>query len=331
MSYNCDYMNVRRLNHEKRRKTPKIVDQTLKLDAKQTMNLFYCLLHKIVESKSNLSKDFIKSVDKLDINKLSKGISNDIGNIIDIIESSKGSIILDPGFSPNPENLMPAIMNLLILSDNPEGFIPYYQGGNGQGIFDMGAIRDYLPGYITIPKKKGKKYSEMLKDGVKALYLTESVSVKNLKNIEFLVLQDIYPSDTMNKADVVLPACAFVEDDGTVTSLERRVQNVKKAAKAPGVARPDWKIINDLAKKMGAKGFVFKNHQAIFKEIKGAIPFVAGTGIWTFKDRKTRLLPLFTGGETKKLTVNKPQYSYRGADLIQRVDDFRIQIEKGRL
>jgi len=317
------------IDNETRRKTPKVVDQSLKLDAKQTMNLFYCLIHKLLDFRSNISKDFAKSVNKLNIDKLRKGITKDIENIADFINSSKGSIILDPGFCPNPENLMPAILNLLTLSDNPDGFIPYYQGGNDQGIFDMGSIHDYLPGYAK-PQKKGKKYSEMLNGRVKALYLTEPVSLKNLKNIEFLVLQDIYPSKIMNKADVVLPACAFTESGGTVTSLERRIQSVKKAVDSPGVARPDWKIISEIAIKMGTKGFEYKNHQAIFKEIKETVPFITGTGIWSFKDKKIRLL-LLTAGGIKKLPLKKPTYRYRGADLIERVDDFRIQIEKGGL
>jgi predicted molibdopterin-dependent oxidoreductase YjgC len=315
------------IDKEKRRKTPKIVDETLILDAKQTMNLFYCLIHKLSNSKSNLSNDFVKILKKLNINNLKKGITKDIENVLAVIESSKGSIILDPGFSQNPEHLLSAITNLLILLDNPDGFIPYYQGGNNQGIFDVGAINDYLPGYVK-PKKKGKKYNEMLNGGVKALYLTEPASVKNLKNIEFLILQDIYPSKIMNKADVVLPACAFTEENGTVTSFERRIQKVKKAANGPGLARPDWKIICEMAKKMDAKGFDYKNHQNIFNEIKDTIPFISGTGIWSLTNTKPKLIPLTTN-KIKDVPSTKPQFYYRGANLIERVNDFKVQIENG--
>ena len=271
-----------------------------------------------------------KSVNKINVEKLGKGISKEIDKIMDIIRSSKGSIIFDQDFFcfSNPEKLMRAIMNLLILTGNPEGFIQYYQGGNDQGIWDMGAIRDYLPGYATI-SDKGKDSNEMLNGKVKALYLTESIPEQKLKNIEFLILQDIYPSEIMNKADVVLPACAFTESDGTVTSFERRIQNVRKAVDAQGEAKPDWRIICDIAKKMGAKGFEYKNHQAIFKEIKEKIPLVNSTGIWNLKGKKIQLLPLDPIGEIKKLSLNKKQYQYRGADLVKRVDDFRIQLEKG--
>ena len=71
--------------------TPKIVDYAIKLDEKQTIKL---------------------------LNKIK--ISKEAEKIISIIDSSKGCIILDPGFSPNPENLMPEIMNLLIKSGNPD-------------------------------------------------------------------------------------------------------------------------------------------------------------------------------------------------------------------
>jgi len=128
---------------------------------------------------------------------------------------------------------------------------------------------------------------------------------------------------------VVLPTSAFTENDGTVTSLERRIQNVRKAVDAPRVARSDWKIICDLAKEMGAKGFEYKNHHAIFNEIKVTTPFITGKGIWSSKDKKIRLFPLALEGEIKELPLNKLQYRYRGADIIERVADFRIQIEKG--
>jgi predicted molibdopterin-dependent oxidoreductase YjgC len=110
--------------------------------------------------------------------------------------------------------------------------------------------------------------------------------------------------------------------------MERRVQNVKKAVNPQGTAKPDWKIISEIGKEMNAKGFDYKNHQAIFKEIKKEVPFINGTGIWTLKDKKARLISL-TSKTSKKIPIKKPTYHYRGADLIERVDDFKTQIEKG--
>ena len=181
----------------------------------------------------------------------------------------------------------------------------------------------------TPPRKKGKNYSEMLNGGVKAIYLTEAVPEEKLKDIEFLILQDIYPSKIMDRADVILPTCAFTEDSGTVTSFERRVQKIKQVVKGPGVAQLDWKIICDLARKMGAKGFDYKNSQHIFREIKEAVPFISGKGIWRFQKRQFRLPLLTKDVDIKDLPLTKPQYRCRGADIIERVDDFKLQIEKG--
>jgi predicted molibdopterin-dependent oxidoreductase YjgC len=275
--------------------TPKIADYTIKLDEKQTINL----LIKIKNPK-------------------------EIEKMISITDTSKGCIILDSDFSPNPENLMPEIINLLIKSNNPDGFIPYYQEGNAQGIFDMGAINNYLPGYVK-SNKKGKNYDEIISGGLKAIYLTEPAPVKKA---EFIILQDIYPSKIMDKADVVLPACAFSECDGTITSFERRIQKVKKAVNSQGNAQPDWKIISKIAKEMNVKGFDYKNHQAVFTEIKKTIPFITNLGIWTLKDKKARLISS-SSKTLKKHPVKKSTYRHRGADLIERVNDFKIQIEKG--
>jgi len=286
-------------------------------------------------------------VKNTDIKKLGKDISKHVEKITNVIEHSKGCIIFDQGaiYCSKPERIVNAIMNILILSENPEGFIPYYDGGNNQGVYDMGATFQHLPGYAmisdlasvrkfeklwktTLPKK-GKNYHEMLDGGVKALYLTEPVPEKKLRNIEFLILQDIYPSKIMDKADVVLPACAFTEESGTVTSFERRVQKITKTVEAPGLAKPDWKIICDLAKKMVANGFDYKSHQNIFREIKEAVPFISGTGVWIFKDTQPKLFPLSIGEKINELPPTHLRYHYRGADIIERVDDFRLQIEKG--
>ena len=308
-------------------KTPRIVDINLKFGAAQTTDLFYGIIYKLLNDNPNLAKDhanysaFAKSVKKIDINRLGKDVSKEVEKITKVISKSKGCVIFDQEAvnCSNPEKLVSAIMNILILSGNPEGFIPYYDGGNIQGIYDMGA---------TLLNKKGKSYSEMLNGGVKALYLTEAIPEKQLKKIEFLILQDIYPSKTMDKADVVLPACAFTEDNGTVTSLERRIQKVKKAVDGPGIAQSDWKIICEIAKKMGAKDFDYKNHQNIFNEIKDVVPFISGTGVWSLKNNQLKLIPLTTE-KIKELPSTKPLYYYRGANLIERVDDFRLQIEKG--
>ena len=72
-----------------------------------------------------------------------------------------------------------------------------------------------------------------------------------LNDIEFLVVQDIFLTETAEYADVVLPSACFAEKDGTFTNSERRVQRVRKAVDPPGEARPDWQIICDVSTAMG--------------------------------------------------------------------------------
>src|SRR6476620_7177715 len=69
---------------------------------------------------------------------------------------------------------------------------------------------------------------------------------RSLAACEFLVLQEIFPSETSAYADVLLPAAAFAEKDGTFTNTERRVQLIRQAIEPPGEARPDWKIITEI-------------------------------------------------------------------------------------
>jgi formate dehydrogenase major subunit len=89
-----------------------------------------------------------------------------------------------------------------------------------------------------------------------------------LKNLEFLVVQDIFLTETAQLADVVLPAACYAEKDGTQTSTERRVQRFRKAVEPPGEAKADWQIICELGTKMGfGKQFGFKNPEEIFNEV----------------------------------------------------------------
>lgn len=97
-----------------------------------------------------------------------------------------------------------------------------------------------------------------------------------LKKLEFLVVQDIFMTETAALAHVVLPAASFAEKDGTFTNTERRVQLLRPAVKPPGQAKPDWEIICLLAQKMGVKGFDFKSQEEVFEEIRKVTPQYAG-------------------------------------------------------
>jgi formate dehydrogenase alpha subunit len=100
---------------------------------------------------------------------------------------------------------------------------------------------------------------------------------KGLKNLEFLVVQDIFLTETAELADVVLPASCYAEKSGTQTSTERRVQLWRPAQDPPGDARLDWKIICEVAAAMGyAKQFPFQSAEEVFNEIAMLTPSYHG-------------------------------------------------------
>jgi predicted molibdopterin-dependent oxidoreductase YjgC len=70
-----------------------------------------------------------------------------------------------------------------------------------------------------------------------------------LEQLEFYVAQDIFINETARYADVILPAAAFAEKDGTFTNSDRRIQLVRQAIPCPGQARPDWEIVAEVAKR----------------------------------------------------------------------------------
>ena len=99
---------------------------------------------------------------------------------------------------------------------------------------------------------------------------------KALEEIDFLVVQDIFLTETAQLADVVLPAASFAEKDGTFTNTERRVQRVRKAVEPAGDARPDWWIVGQVAKRMGAAGFDFEGPEQIMEELASLTPSYGG-------------------------------------------------------
>jgi predicted molibdopterin-dependent oxidoreductase YjgC len=203
-----------------------------------------------------------------------------------------------------------SIANLLMLTGNigreGTGFSPLRGQNNVQGACDVGALPNVLPGYqpvtddearhkfeaawnCTIKDKPGMPVTEMMpaaiEGKIKAMYimgenpaLTEPYTTharKALQKLEFLVVQDIFPTETAMLADVILPAAAFAEKDGTYTSTERRVQKSSKAVTPPGEAKPDWEIISMLANKMGYS-FPYKNIEEINEEMISLTPIYGG-------------------------------------------------------
>ena len=96
-----------------------------------------------------------------------------------------------------------------------------------------------------------------------------------LENLDFLIVQDIFLTETAKFAHVVFPSACFAEKDGTFTNTERRVQRVRKAIDPPGEAKQDWQIICELASILGYP-MAYHSPEEIFNEITSLTPSYAG-------------------------------------------------------
>jgi formate dehydrogenase major subunit len=162
------------------------------------------------------------------------------------------------------------------------GVNPLRGQNNVQGACDMGALPNVFPGYqkvedpaarakfeaawgVKLPEKNGLMMPQMmdgLVDGKIKFFYVFGENLANtepdirhvehcLESAEFMVCHDIFPTETTRFADVIFPAAAWSEDDGTFTNSERRVNRVRKVSQAPGQAKPNWWIFKELAKRLG--------------------------------------------------------------------------------
>lgn len=208
-----------------------------------------------------------------------------------------------------------ALSNLALLTGNigkpSTGVNPLRGQNNVQGSCDMGCLPDVYPGYQKVTNLKsvekfnvawnsnldasvGLKFPEMLEAAaeglIKAMYIVgenpvisepDSANIiSSIENLEFLVVQDIFLTETAQMADVVLPGCSFAEKDGTFTNSERRVQRVRKVIEPIGNSKCDWLITCKIAKKMNVyslvNGFEFKDSSEILDEITSVAPIFGG-------------------------------------------------------
>ena len=186
------------------------------------------------------------------------------------------------------------------------GCNPLRGQNNVQGACDMGALFNTLPGYgglsneelfaryeqrwkVKMPRQPGKPATEVwdniMQGAIRALYVfgeDPAIADANighvhhaLKELDLLIVQDIFLTETAKTADVVLPAACFAEKDGTFTCTERRVQRVRKAVEPPGQAKPDWLIFTELAARMGYD-MCCSCPEDVFKEICELLPQYRG-------------------------------------------------------
>jgi formate dehydrogenase alpha subunit len=187
------------------------------------------------------------------------------------------------------------------------GVNPLRGQNNVQGACDMGALPNVYTAYqpVTTEENKAKfekawgaeglsvkpgltlveMLNQALTGNIRAMYAmgenpvlsdpNQHHVIEALKALEFFVVQDIFLTETAQYADVVLPAAAFMEKEGTATNTERRVQPMHRVVPPPGNAKPDWWIVSEVAKRMGA-GWSYRSARDIFEEIRMVTPSYAG-------------------------------------------------------
>ncbi len=205
-----------------------------------------------------------------------------------------------------------SLCNLALLTGNlgkkSAGINPLRGQNNIQGAGDAGALPNNYPGYQPcdqreftqkfekawgVPLDPDKGITKMraldwaTEGAIKGMWICgENTLVSDpdvhhtrhaLESLDFLIVQDMFLTDTAKVADVVFPAAAFTEVDGFFTNSDRRVQRIRQAVPPPGEAKPDWWIISQVAKQMGTSvHFDYNSAEEVFDELCNLSPIYHG-------------------------------------------------------
>ncbi len=227
-------------------------------------------------------------------------------------EADNGAIFTGMGMSQktcgtdNVQNLI----NLALITGNlgrpGTGVNPLRGQNNVQGTCDVGALPNVLPGYLEVTNDEARKEVEDSwgfeipdEEGLTSLEITSAAGEdirglyvmgenpvmsepnsseveENLQELDFLVVQDIFMTDTAEHADVILPATSWVERGGTVTNTDRRVQRMRGVTEVPGNTRHDFDILTEVGNRMFGDGFDFDGPESVFEEIREVTPIYRG-------------------------------------------------------
>ncbi len=247
-----------------------------------------------------------------------------------------------------------AISNLLLLTGNfgrpGTGGYPLRGHNNVQGASDMGAKPSFLPGYQSpgdeavrrrfeeaweteLPQGRGinnVELSDAILDGkVHGVYIIgeETALVDNdagftqrsLEAAEFLVVQELYMTRTAQFADVILPASPCLEKEGTFTNTERRMQRFYQALEPLGQSRPDWRILQAVANRLGAR-WHYEHPSEIMDEIARLSPMFAGVSYERLDGYKSLHWPVAVDGKDSPLLYTERFNSQSGKAKLVAVE-----------
>lgn len=202
-----------------------------------------------------------------------------------------------------------ALWNLALLTGSigreGGGLLPLLTSNNSQGAADSGLMSEWGPGQrdlreagvrraiesawgCSLPSKKGLTLQEMLDQAggrIRGLYVVgenlawsapeSAKTLAALDKLDFLLVQELFLTETAARADLVLPAASFAEQEGSYTSLERRIQRVRRAIAPLKGCKPDLEIIQLLANALGA-GWPVRKAEELFLEMQQFMPCYSG-------------------------------------------------------
>jgi formate dehydrogenase major subunit len=232
-----------------------------------------------------------------------------------------------------------AISNLLLITGNymrpGTGAYPLRGHNNVQGASDHGSMPNMLPGYqsvddpevrqrfeagwkVKLPSTKGLDNHQMVEaihgGNLKAMYLIgEEMSIVDsnanyvgdaFAKLDFFVVQDIFFSNTCRYADVVLPGAPSLEKEGTFTSTERRIQRLYEVLEPLEGCRPDWKITQEIANRLGA-AWHYQHPSEVMDEVAALTPMLAGVSYERLEGYKSLQWPVAADGSDEPLLYTK--------------------------
>ncbi|MBF8435658.1 formate dehydrogenase subunit alpha [Halanaerobiaceae bacterium Z-7014] len=269
-----------------------------------------------IDSKTEGYADFIDSLSEYTPEKVSEMSEVPVEELEETAKlfagAEKSSIVFATGMTQqeNGTDNVRALANLSLMTGNigkESTGLNQLQGQNNiQGINDMGALPDHLPGYINIskqevlstfsnkwdiklPEEPGLTLIDMMDEAAAGnlksmivmgsnLLLSEPNRVKTemaLDNLDFLVVVDPFMTETAEKADLILPAAISLEKEGTFTNTERRIQKLSQAMNKPGKVKADWEIIAAMSKALGYP-LNYNAPENIMDEIASVTPLYRG-------------------------------------------------------
>ncbi len=255
-------------------------------------------------------KAFVSNIDLEEVQKITSVPLDKIrASAAAFAKAAKGCILYDEGITQHitGSDNVKLLANLVLLTGHigkpGTGVNPMRGQISGEGSGDMGCVNVFYPGFRRVnketaehfeelwgvknlPSKPGKTYMDII-NTCKTVYMVgvnpmisapDSNNVrKSLEELDFLVVEDIFMTETAELADVVLPAATWVEREGTHTGIDRRVYKINKIVEPPGQAKPDWWITMNIAKQMGfSDKFNYNSSKDIFEEIRTCVPQYAG-------------------------------------------------------